>query len=172
MRVLSDKPNGSRSAAQKNLFDMGLRWMHFMYGHQHTHVWCLTKMPENESPYHDLPGYKPFQQYHRKGWPTFEFAMAGLISLAGRMLDIGILLEDKSAPDITALSYSEIARICEARRKPPVIPMHFTEVYHTDPNSSRHATHLPANPTTSRQLLETKTFTNGKDEYHKVHAGW
>merc|ERR1712096_106687 len=87
-----------------------MRHINLWYAHQLITVWMLTKVPAGWS----------INPYHERGWPSFEFAIACMITPFSMVVDLGQLNE-------TLTDYSKIWLNCKQRRKPPTVPDRFQE---------------------------------------------
>ena len=135
-----DPVNGvMRTEAENALFKQGLGCLGTLYSHRHTIVLRLTSFPAG----HKLnawlrswwvPGTNV--SYFDRGWCYTENCLASLTKSFALSLDIGRLREDKE------YTYEELIEECTkgGGHCPPLLPTQFAAE------------------------LETKTFTNGKDD--------
>lgn len=97
-----------RSKSEKAAFHRSLRHIHLWYTHQDISLWMLTKFPDEQST----------RRYWDRGWPTFEHALAGLVTPARMVLDLGKL--DEGCED-----FLSTIRTCVAKRPAPEDPESF-----------------------------------------------
>jgi hypothetical protein len=93
-----------QSCRQRGLIDASL-W----YAHERIESWLLTKVPDGIMP------------YDSRGWPTFEKALASLITPDHMLLDIGQYNETDHA------GWPHIYGACKAGRSPPITPEKFNK---------------------------------------------
>ena len=137
---------GKRTDEQHDLFIKGLMSSNLLYGHQFTHVWCLTRLPPQP------PGGQTLVPYHSSGWCHLEFCLAAALKNKSYFLDIGTLpdkiLEDLNKTDnegkFLHSFYKDVESVCSCERKPT-------------PNLEQF-----------KEELGTKVFTNQKDDSKRV----
>ena len=132
-----DPANGVvRTEEQNALFKQGLACLGMFYSHNGTTVLRLTKFPEGYKK-EDQPEDANVSDYCDRGWCFTESAMASLTKDFRKSLDLGRMCDDKE------YKYSfELIEDCTkgGGRRPPLLPSAFAAE------------------------LETKSFTNGKDD--------
>lgn len=125
-----------RSQSEAASFYKSLANVHLWYVHQVSHVWLLTSvlpgkdMNSNNS---YLPGTSdgsawisddkemvaaPIRPFSSRGWTFFEEALSRMITPRTRVLNLGKF-------DGTCTSWTHTNNVCEASRKPPVVPEAF-----------------------------------------------
>merc|ERR1719352_995376 len=72
-----------RTTVEHAAFKRSLGTINYWYAHLLTVVWMLTAVPEGCDS-------KP---YHERGWPTFEFGIASMITPFNKLLDIGLIAD-------------------------------------------------------------------------------
>jgi len=97
-----------RSKTEKAAFHRSLRHINLWYAHQDISLWMLTKTPDGQN----------MRRYWDRGWPTFERALAGLITPASMVLDLGKL--DNGCDD-----FLSTVRTCVSKRPAPDDPESF-----------------------------------------------
>ncbi|CAE8668161.1 unnamed protein product, partial [Polarella glacialis] len=75
------------------------------YAHRATHVWLLTHVPADSTP------------FHQHAWPFFEEVAAAVFSPQSNTLDLGPLQRSPGA-----LRGVEALRCCATKRRPPMAP--------------------------------------------------
>mmetsp|Transcript_14565 Transcript_14565/g.41740 ORF Transcript_14565/g.41740 Transcript_14565/m.41740 type:complete len:802 (-) Transcript_14565:92-2497(-) len=97
-----------RSMSEKAAFQRSLRNIHMWYAHQDISLWMITGTSDRPDA----------TSYGDRGWPTFEQALAGLITPASMVLDLGKL-------DDTCEDFLSTVRTCAAKRPAPADPESF-----------------------------------------------
>ena len=77
---------------------------------ERTEVWLLTKSYEGQG-----------ADYADRGWPTWERAVAELLSDANAVLDLSKLTSYVMTKD-TTMSMDKICQTCAVGRSPPMVP--------------------------------------------------
>lgn len=123
-----------RTPSQEASFKGGLKHVNLWYAHPLTYVWLLTVVPYGVSPYTE------------RGWPMFERSIAGLVTHAAAVQNLGRLalhgetrLALASNHGVCVSEYDHMRLICCSHRPPPRSPAAF------------------------RNLIATLHFTNGAD---------
>jgi len=128
--------NGIMRTEEENaLFKQGLACLGTLYSHQHTTVLRLTSFPDGHKK-EDQPEGTNVAKYFDRGWCYTESSLASLTKYSSKSLDLGQMRDHKE--------YSRRDLIGECTqgggRRPPLLPAQF------------------------EAELETKSFTNGKDD--------
>ncbi|EOD26952.1 hypothetical protein EMIHUDRAFT_236263 [Emiliania huxleyi CCMP1516] len=131
-----DPPNGVlRTEEQNALFKQGLSFLGTLYSHQHTWVLRLTSFPDGHKAEDQAEGTN-VAKYFDRGWCYTEQSWAGLTKVGQLSLDLGKMRDGKE------YDYWSLTEDCaqDGGRRPPLLPSAFAAE------------------------LETKSFTNGKDD--------
>mmetsp|Transcript_131052 Transcript_131052/g.238377 ORF Transcript_131052/g.238377 Transcript_131052/m.238377 type:complete len:411 (+) Transcript_131052:91-1323(+) len=121
-----------RTPAEETSFNRALSNAQLWYVHQVTHVWLLTSLlPGTEMNNNsNLKGSigdaaciiddkplvaAPVRPFSSRGWTFFEQALSRMITPGTRVLDLGKF-------DDSCTSWTHTNEVCQAKRKPPVIP--------------------------------------------------
>ena len=131
-----DPPNGVlRTEEQNALFKQGLGCLGTLYSHPHTWVLRLTSFPDGHKAEDQAEGTN-VAKYFDRGWCYTEQSWAGLTKAGNLSLDLG-----KMRAGVEYDCYSLIDDCTQdGGRRPPLLPSAFAAE------------------------LETKSFTNGKDD--------
>ena len=131
-----DPPNGVlRTEEQNALFKQGLGCLGTLYSHQYTWVLRLTSFPDGHKAEEQAEGTN-VAEYFDRGWCSTENAWASLTKASYLSLDLGKMRAGKE------YEYYSLRYDCTkgGGRRPPLLPSAFAAE------------------------LETKSFTNGKDD--------
>jgi len=116
-----------RTDEQQESFCRALKHVNLWYAHQLVHSWMLTTVPE---------GGKPYME---RGWPTFEYAISGLLKNANMFIDLAYAPEDPGPLVNFENLQNDFLMPCRAVRAAPCTPLTF------------------------RKKLDSLAFTNGSD---------
>ena len=127
-----------RTEEQNTLFKQGLGCLGMLYSHPYTTVLRLTSFPDGHKK-EDQPEGTNVSEYFDRGWCFTENALSSLTKDSYSSLDLGLMHEDK---EYSYDGKASLSAACTAGggRRPPLLPSQFATE------------------------LETKTFTNGKDD--------
>ena len=131
-----DPANGVlRTEEQNALFKQGLGCLGTLYSHPHTWVLRLTSFPDGHKAEDQAEGTN-VADYFDRGWCATENAWASLTKAGSLSLDLGKMRDGKE------YDYYSLRDDCtqDGGRRPPLLPAAFAAE------------------------LETKSFTNGKDD--------
>ncbi|EOD10939.1 hypothetical protein EMIHUDRAFT_358041, partial [Emiliania huxleyi CCMP1516] len=131
-----DPPNGVlRTEAQNALFKQGLGCLGTLYSHPHTYVLRLTSFPDGHKAEDQAEGTN-VAKYFDRGWCATENAWASLTKSGYLSLDLGKMRAGKE------YNWDSLTDDCtqDGGRRPPLLPSAFAAE------------------------LESKSFTNGKDD--------
>ncbi|EOD05047.1 hypothetical protein EMIHUDRAFT_250346 [Emiliania huxleyi CCMP1516] len=141
-----DPANGiMRTEAENALFKKGLGYLGTLYSHQHTTVLRLTSFPEGHRKEDQREGAN-VAEYFDRGWCFTENALSSLSKGSGKSLDLGKMtggaIEHGSWGILEGGTRLALVTECVTGggRRPPLLPSRFAAE------------------------LETKSFTNGKDD--------
>mmetsp|Transcript_71193 Transcript_71193/g.164606 ORF Transcript_71193/g.164606 Transcript_71193/m.164606 type:complete len:651 (-) Transcript_71193:122-2074(-) len=143
-----------RSESETVRFQRSLSHIDLWYAHASTWVWMLTKLrsqPEGSSG-------KPYTQ---RAWPTFEKAIADILTPDFKLLDLGRMTE-------TCLDYDSTTRQCKTGRAPPRTPDDFVKVLMTKALSDD--AELPYLAKQYKQTFDTAVAGGESLEFNG--AGW
>ncbi|EOD12936.1 hypothetical protein EMIHUDRAFT_104080 [Emiliania huxleyi CCMP1516] len=136
-----DPANGvMRSEEQNALFKQGLGCLGTLYSHPYTWVLRLTSFPDGHKAEDQAEGTN-VAAYFDRGWCFTEQSWASLTKDGGLSLDLG-LMYNSTAARLKKYNYWSLRADCTkgGGRRPPLLPSAFAAE------------------------LETKSFTNGKDD--------
>lgn len=128
MSLYQKEGSEGRTDEEQELFEVGLSNVNLWYCHQWTYKLILSELP---------PGCEKRTSYFESGWPTFEAAVAGMISHPLNVWDSSILTEQF----LKKCTSFKIMRDNAARKRT-----------------------LPPDPVAMEDLLQRKTFTNKSDK--------
>ena len=131
-----------RTEAENALFTQGLGCLGTLYSHECTTVLRLTSFPEGHKMEDQGEGTNT-AAYFQRGWCFTESSWAGLTKGFQLSLDLGLMRDDEEYNFHSFVGQCTKGGQLRAKaigRRPPLLPSHFAEE------------------------LETKTFTNGKDD--------
>ena len=124
-----------RTEAENECFKQGLGALGMLYSHPWAWVFRLTALPPGYPERYELPEGANRSSYSERGWTFVEASWAQLSKSRYNSLDLGRLTDETTEwPDIREQCTAGLAR------RPPLSPWRFGV------------------------LLETKKFTNGKDD--------
>ena len=135
-----DPANGvMRTEEQNALFKQGLGCLGTLYSHPHTYVLRLTSFPDGHKAEDQAEGTN-VAKYFDRGWCFTEQSWAGLTKSGLLSLDLGKMRDGKEYDGLLGSGSLIDDCIQNGGRRPPLLPSAFAAE------------------------LETKSFTNGKDD--------
>jgi len=141
-----------RTNAMQAAFIRGLRHINILYAHQLTIKWLLTELPDSCSPVSHGPRTLT---YDERGWPTFERAIASMITHSRQVQNLGRLNAD-------CTDYFRVEQACSLARLPPRSPEVFAKILaaKTFTNSTDHEVVEAIYRTTFDEVMKFATYLN------------